>query len=90
MDVLTAMMVKAQELHVLSKIPGCMPLQRLSLYADDVVLFIRPIRSDLFFVKEALGIFGEASGLVINFAKSSAVMIRASEEEEELVKDTLP
>ena len=40
MDVLTAMMIKAQERQVLSKIPGCMPLQRLSLYANDVVLFI--------------------------------------------------
>ena len=90
MDVLTEMMVKAQELQVLSTMPSCTPLQRLSLYADDVVLFIRPTRSDLLFVKETLGIFGEASGLVMNYAKSTAVMIRATEEGEELVKEALP
>ncbi|XP_073367811.1 uncharacterized protein [Aegilops tauschii subsp. strangulata] len=90
MDVLTAMMVKAQEGQVLSRIPGCLPMQRLSLHADDVVLFIRPTRPDLMFVKEAIMIFGEASGLRINFAKSSAIMIRAEEEEEELVKQALP
>lgn len=85
-DVLTGMMIKAQEGQVLSKIPGCLPMQRLSLYADDVVLFIRPSRPDLMFVSEAIMIFGEASGLRINFAKSSAIMIRAEEEDEELVK----
>nr|XP_020196053.1 uncharacterized protein LOC109781868 [Aegilops tauschii subsp. strangulata] len=39
---------------------------------------------------EALRLFGEASGLKVNFAKSLAVMIRSEEVEEELVRQALP
>ena len=42
MDVLTSLVMKAQESGVLSMMPGCTPMPRLSVYADDVVLFIRP------------------------------------------------
>ncbi|KAE8766488.1 Serine/threonine-phosphatase BSL2-like protein [Hordeum vulgare] len=90
MDVLTEMMVKAQEAQVLTKIPGYTLMQRLSLYADDVVLFIRPMDLDLLFVRDALSISGEASGLVVNYTKSSATMIRATEEETKLVRAALP
>ena len=90
MDVLTAMVMKAQEINAISKIPDLAPIQRLSLYADDVVMFIRPWRSDLWFVQEALRIFGEASGLKVDFTKSSAVMIRSEDAEEELVRQSLP
>lgn len=75
MEVLTAIICKAHEDQVLAKINGCGPTQRLSLYADDVVLFVKPTRSDLAFVKEVLNIFGEASGLRVNFEKSSAILI---------------
>ena len=60
--------------------------KRLSLYADDVVMFIRSSWTDLWFVQEALRLFGEASGLKVNFTKSAAIMIRSNEEEEELVR----
>ena len=67
MDVLTAIIIKAHEARVMSTINGCSPMQRLSLYADDVVLFIKPTRPDLLFVKETLTIFGVASGLKVIF-----------------------
>ena len=51
MDVLTHIIIKAHEAGVRSTINGCIPVQRLSLYADDVVLFIKPIWPDLLFVK---------------------------------------
>lgn len=54
MDILTAIVVKVHELQVLSKMNSCCPLQRLSLYADDVVLFIKPTMTDISFVKEML------------------------------------
>ncbi|XP_044417386.1 protein NRT1/ PTR FAMILY 8.3-like [Triticum aestivum] len=60
--------------------------ERLSLYADDVVLFIKPTFADLSFVVEALRIFGEASGLKVNFTKSSAILIRSNDEDEALVR----
>ena len=90
MDVLTHIIIKAHEAGVMSTINGCSPVQRLSLYADDVVLFIKPTRPDLLFVKEALTIFGIASGLKVNFAKSAAIMIRAEPQDEEIVKSALP
>ena len=62
----------------------------LSLYADDVVLYIRPTRSELQLVKDLLGIFGVASGLIVNFAKSAAILIRSEEEDVELVRNALP
>ena len=37
----------AMEVNLVSNLPGCSALQRLSIYADDVVLFIRPTASDL-------------------------------------------
>lgn len=90
MDVLTAIVVKAHDSQVLSKMNCCSPLQRLSLYADDVVMFIKPSRTDIRLVEEVLQIFGEASGLKINFAKSSAILIRAEEGDEELVRSAMP
>ena len=90
METLTAIITKAHDLKILEKLNGCKPLQRLSLYADDVVLFIRPSRADITFVKEALVIFGEASGLNVNFAKSSAILICGEEQDEVLVRNALP
>ncbi|KAE8798666.1 Serine/threonine-phosphatase BSL2-like protein [Hordeum vulgare] len=65
-------------------------MQRVALYADDMVLFMKPARPDLLFVKEALHIFGLASGLKVNFLKSAAIMIRSENGDEELVKTALP
>jgi hypothetical protein len=47
---------------------------RLSIYADDVVLFVKPTE-DLVCVKMILDCFGEASGLVVNLHKSYAIPI---------------
>lgn len=77
MDTLTALVTKAQAWGAIITMPGCSPFQRLSVYADDVILFIRPTIADLSFTREALQLFGTASGLHVNFAKSSAIMIRS-------------
>ena len=68
MDVLTSLIIKAHNQGILSPIASCTPMQRLSLYADDVVLYIRPTRPELQLVKDLLGIFGVASGLKVNYA----------------------
>ena len=90
MDVLTSLINTAQECNVLSTMPGCTPMQRLSIYANDVVLFIRPTTSDLRFVREALHIFGNASGLRINYEKSVAILIREEDGDKELVQGAMP
>jgi hypothetical protein len=62
-----------QQLHPRNDIPP------ISLYADDVVLFCHPIASDLDAVREILRLFGRASGLNVNFSKSSASLLRCSQ-----------
>lgn len=63
MDMLTAVIDKATREGVLSSFSGIRAMQRLSIFADDVALFIRPSTSDLACVREVLNIFGHAMGL---------------------------
>ena len=55
--------------------------KRLSIFADDVVLFVKPKPVDLDVCKCILELFGEAAGLKINMSKSTALAIRCSDEE---------
>jgi len=54
---------------------------RISLYADDVVLFLRPEAGDISLVMEILNLFGDASGLKTNLQKSSVLPIRCGDME---------
>ena len=64
MDVLNSLFLKAEAEGLLS--PLLSTGQRLSLYADDVALFIRPTEEDLQLTKDILRCFGEASRLQTN------------------------
>lgn len=64
-------------------------LNRASFYADDAVNFLRPNQEDLRVIKLILDIFGHASGLHTNFAKSSAFPIHCSQEEIHLTSELL-
>ena len=85
MDILTAVIGKAAREGVLSSFSGIKDTQRLSIFADDVALFIRPSVPALACVREALNIFGLASGLRINYRKTSAILIRGDPEDKERV-----
>jgi hypothetical protein len=61
----------------------------LSIYADDVALFVKPSVCDLVTVKELLRCFGNASGLMVNYTKSSAIVIRGGVEDGMLAKHIL-
>jgi hypothetical protein len=61
----------------------------MSAYADDVVLFIRSNIPDLHAVTALLQVFGEASGLHVNFEKTAATMIRGSRLETRRVRSLL-
>jgi hypothetical protein len=89
MEVLTAMVTKAANEQIWRNLTGILPLQRISIYADDVVMFLSPVREELWAAKELLQIFGEVSGLKVNYQKTTATLIRGSEEEEDLVRSTL-
>jgi hypothetical protein len=51
-----------------------------NLYADDVILFIRPTVQEAMAVKEILTVFGRASGLHTNLAKCSITPIYGGED----------
>jgi hypothetical protein len=58
-----------QQLHPRRTIPSA------SLYTDDVILFCHPSIEDAMAVKGILKVFGQSSGLAVNYAKSSATLI---------------
>jgi hypothetical protein len=65
MEALTKLVDKATELGVISSYSGISAIPRLSIYADDVALFIKPSIQDLASVRTMLEAFGEAScGLI--------------------------
>jgi hypothetical protein len=83
MEALTMMIIKAVEDGLFGDLASISPMQRISVYADDVVLFLKPVHGELWAVKHILSLFGEASGLHVNFRKTTATLIRGTHEEEE-------
>jgi hypothetical protein len=66
MEVLTAIVKGAIEIQLFNDLASIVPLQRISIYADDVVIFVRSERSELEAIRAILIIFGVASGLEVN------------------------
>jgi hypothetical protein len=62
-----AMVVKAAEEELVSDFP----MQRVSFYADDVVLYFRPATHELTIIKQLPDMFAEASGLHVNYPKTT-------------------
>jgi hypothetical protein len=89
MEVVTLLICRAAEQGLLSGIGNCNNLQRLSIYADDVILFAKPTVQDLVTIREIFRVFGRVSGLYINYAKTSATVIRGGVQTKELIIDTL-
>ncbi|WVZ75824.1 hypothetical protein U9M48_023853 [Paspalum notatum var. saurae] len=89
MDVLNSLVSTSSRENLLLPIHGNHNLHRLSLYADDVVLFVRPSHSDLRLVKEILECFGHVSGLRCNLSKSSAAPIQCSTDDIALISGEL-
>ena len=87
MDVLGAMFREAERRDVLSDLAAYGLRHRVSLFADDVVIFARPEVRKLGAVRAILQCFGSASGLQVNFAKSAVMPIRCAEE---LINEVAP
>jgi hypothetical protein len=62
----------------------------VSLYADDVVFFLRPSAADIGITLDILDLFGKASGLRTNIQKSSVLPIQCQQEDRELIQRHLP
>jgi hypothetical protein len=76
MDVLASLFAVADARHLLQPLSALGIKHRLSLFADDVALVICPKLVDISLTRDLFDLFGDASGLRTNFAKSSATLIR--------------
>jgi hypothetical protein len=66
MDVLGHMIAKAANEGLLLPLSTRALQHRISIYADDVALFLRPEARDISIIMDILNLFGEASGLKTN------------------------
>ena len=67
------------------------PIQhRISLYADDVAIFLRPAAADINLTLQLLQLFGDASGLKTNVQKSNVLPIQCAEEDMAIIQNLLP
>ncbi|WVZ78922.1 LOW QUALITY PROTEIN: hypothetical protein U9M48_026563 [Paspalum notatum var. saurae] len=87
MDTLNSLFIKAEEMGLLQPLTRGFAGQRISLYADDVALFIKPSVDEMNLTTQILEVFGEASGLRTNLQKSCVIPIRC--EERETIASTL-
>lgn len=77
MDVLNWLVTRAAEAGLLKPLSRRPIQHRISLYADDVALFIQPSASDMSLTLRMLDLFGDASGLKTNVQKSNVLQFIA-------------
>jgi hypothetical protein len=70
MEPLHRLVKKAQQMGLLSRLNKGCEEYRISLYADDAAIFVKPTQQDFSSIKCILEIFAEASGLNINMTKT--------------------
>lgn len=75
-DPLHRLLAAATEQGVLAPLPGRGVSMRVSLYADDAVIFANPIKEEVETLLVILKQFGEATGLSLNQQKSTVAPIR--------------
>jgi hypothetical protein len=57
MEVVIVLFRRAADHGFLSSLGSCTQVQRLSIFADDVVIFVKPTTQDLVTVRELLRVF---------------------------------
>lgn len=90
MDVLNSLINRASDEGLLQPLSTQGIQHQVSLYADDAVLFLRPVAEDFNLIKQILQLFGEVSGLRTNILKCSVSPIHCSEEDLVIIRDFLP
>ena len=90
MDVLGYIIKKASEEELLQPLARRALQNRVSLYADDVVIFLKPSAADIEITLDILQLFGRASGLQTNIQKSSVLPIQCLDEDREILQVYLP
>jgi hypothetical protein len=90
MDILSRLIEKASRDGHLQPLSSKQLRHRISLYADDTVVFLKPEGADIRLITDLLKLFGKVSGLHTNFQKSSVVPIRCDNPTIEAAKELLP
>jgi hypothetical protein len=90
MDVLNCMVVKANNEGLLLPLATQNIHHRVSLYADDVVMFLHPVATDLRMVEDLLQLFGTDTDLRTNIPKCSVMPIQSYEDDLAIVNAHLP
>jgi hypothetical protein len=78
-DPLQCILSMATQHGILNPIRSCSTSCRISLYADDTGIFIKPIKEELQAITAILDTFGKASGLVTNMAKTEVFPIHCDD-----------
>ncbi|KAJ1268538.1 hypothetical protein BS78_07G142700 [Paspalum vaginatum] len=89
MEVLNALGSQATQENLFQPLAVQQAKFRISMYADDVIMFLRPAREDITLVSQLLEFFGHVTGLRTNLTKSSVTPIHCSEEDLMLLSDLL-
>lgn len=84
-DTLGRLMRCALDAGILQQLHPRRPIPAISLYADDVMLFCHVTPEDVAAVKGILTLFGKASGLLVNYAKSSATVLHSDLQGHEVI-----
>jgi hypothetical protein len=90
MDVLSRLIEKASEDGFLQLLSSRQLRHRISLYVDDVVMFLKPNAADITLVLDMLRLFRKASGLHTNVQKNSVLPIRCDDQTLATAKELLP
>jgi hypothetical protein len=90
MDVLNMMFTRAAEAGLLQPLSRRPIQHRISLYADDVAIFLQPKAADINLSLQLLELFGQASGLRTNVQKSNVLPIHCAEDDPALIQNLLP
>jgi hypothetical protein len=90
MDVLGHMISKAADEGLLLPLSRRAFKHRISMYADDVVLFLHPTAEDIEITLDILNLFGDATGLKTNLQKSNVLPIRCEDNDIASVQALLP
>lgn len=78
-DPMHRLIAKAVQDGILAPLPGRDVRLRVSLFADDAVIFANPDRAEVGSLLEILKLFGDTSGLHLNLAKSIVTPIRCED-----------
>lgn len=90
MDILNSLISYASREGLLQPLAVPQAQHRISIYANNAILFLRPAENDIYLVKQLLEIFGHASGLKTNLEKSPVTPIQCSDDDLRLISDLVP